>query len=389
MERVLIVFGRWVTLWCLGILLAGGSVSSCRKEVSSKAEPVSEATPAATQHTGQTPAQEQPHHETTTPAHSLVTPYLNRAMKDGQNMLWSAAFPLAWSELQKFASGPVSITSSPILVNSLNREASTEGDFLLNPAHYVTAAGFIGDEMLQQVRSASSEPLAAEALKDLSALPPDSLAVYASLRRHLPFQWTFRRFEQPLLFSKTEVTAFGLKQYLAGRPNDQKLAEQVVIADYRSDDDFILELLTTSPDDRLILAKIPPESTFQETITHILERVRHGTPSGLANLESVVIPVIEIDQTEQYRELCGHPIQAENPRVNGESFVSVTQRIRFTLDESGASLDSKMMAFSARSPRQFIFDRPFSVLLLRKDAPLPYFALWVDNDAVLRPIQKR
>lgn len=356
-----------------------GSVTSCQNEGAPKAEPVPKAT--------STPATVQKPQEDAIPVNSLMTPFLNREMKEGQNMLWIATFPMAWAELHELAGGPVKIDSSPTLVEGLNSEAVTGSELLLDPESYVAVAGFVGDELFQHIRNTATEPLAAQALADLEALPRDSLAIYAYLEKHLPFQWAFERFDQPLTFGGEDVAAFGLKQYLANRPDEQKLAEQIVILDYQSDENFILELLTASSADRLLLAKIPAAATFKATVNQVLKRIEQGTASGLANLESVVIPVIELDQLEQYQELCGRNIQAENSLVNGKSFSLVAQRIRFTLDETGASLESKTMAFSARSPRQFIFDKPFLVLLLRKDAQLPYFALWVENATVLTPLQ--
>ena len=33
-----------------------------------------------------------------------------------------------------------------------------------------------------------------------------------------------------------------------------------------------------------------------------------------------------------------------------------------------------------------VFDKPFLIMLQRKDAEMPYFALWVDNTELLMPI---
>jgi len=65
------------------------------------------------------------------------------------------------------------------------------------------------------------------------------------------------------------------------------------------------------------------------------------------------------------------------------------QNIRFRLDERGAILKSEaaMAACLPNEPRQFIFDKPFLILLERHDAAQPYFALWVDNPELLAPFQ--
>lgn len=67
------------------------------------------------------------------------------------------------------------------------------------------------------------------------------------------------------------------------------------------------------------------------------------------------------------------------------------QSVRFRLDEYGAILKSqaagvvKCAVKQRKKPRQFVFDKPFLILLERKGAGQPYFALWVDNAELLVP----
>jgi hypothetical protein len=68
--------------------------------------------------------------------------------------------------------------------------------------------------------------------------------------------------------------------------------------------------------------------------------------------------------------------------------VLAMQSIRFRLDERGAILKSEAgvaLSEDGSKPRQFIFDKPFLILLERRDAARPYFALWVDNPELLAP----
>jgi hypothetical protein len=67
------------------------------------------------------------------------------------------------------------------------------------------------------------------------------------------------------------------------------------------------------------------------------------------------------------------------------------QDVKFSLTAEGAGLESKA-AFGALfggGEREFIFNRPFLVMLLRKDARMPYFAAWIATDTLLVPEQGR
>jgi hypothetical protein len=361
----------------IGMILLSGSVVSCQNEPPNpppKLQPNTSLIAAA-----QTiPA---------TAVRTLVTPHLNQVITAGQNLVWSATLQLAWNELLAFAGGEVTMEQATPLVATLNGQTIKAADLRLPPKSYVATAGIVNADFLKTLRQAVAPQLQATVLKDVEALPPERLLAYAYLTRTLPFEWAFKRFEQPFEFDETPVATFGLKQYLVKNANEQKLAQQVVILDYRSDADYILELRTTTPAERIILAKLTPAATLTETVNAVLARMKNGTPAALQNLETLIIPVIKVDKLQQYPELCGRKMHAPNAAVNGKQFGMVAQYTQFTLDETGARLESKTIAFSAKSPRQFIFDQPFLVLLLRQDAPMPYLAVWIANAELLTPFE--
>jgi hypothetical protein len=102
--------------------------------------------------------------------------------------------------------------------------------------------------------------------------------------------------------------------------------------------------------------------------------------------ESVVIPILNFDLWQEYDDLCNKPITTAGP-LHGMPIVLAMQSIRFRLDEHGAILKSEAVkavkSAEPKAPRKFIFDKPFLILLQRRDASQPYFALWVDNPELL------
>ena len=55
------------------------------------------------------------------------------------------------------------------------------------------------------------------------------------------------------------------------------------------------------------------------------------------------------------------------------------QTIRFRLDKSGADLESEAQLMALPVPSHYRFDRPFLVLMRKRGAARPFFAMWVDN----------
>lgn len=308
---------------------------------------------------------------------TLIVPHLDFEIPTGQNVVWCSTLQLAWNELMALADGPIRMEAEAPLVDVLNQQSTTTAD--LDPASYVVAAGIVGQGELAEPAQELKE------LQDTEALPEGTLMAYASLSKALPFEWAFTRYTQPLTFGDQQVSSFGLPQYMPTEPTDTKAGEQVSILDYVSDDEFVLELHTQSAGDRLILAQVPPVSTLAATVQQVLDRISGSERGTLQELETLVVPVIDFDKARTYPELCGQPLVVENEQVNGKEFSLVTQRIQFSLDETGATLDSKALFVSSPSPRQFIFDAPFLVMLMQEGAASPYLAVWVANADLLVP----
>jgi hypothetical protein len=168
-----------------------------------------------------------------------------------------------------------------------------------------------------------------------------------------------------------------------------------------------VELLTTSSEDRLLLAAIPPENTLGQTVAEAMQLIKKPNTlvleepfdakkisalspeessqcACLLPLECFEVPILDFDICREYAELLGQNVQAKSPKVNGLPFVFAKQQIRFRLDETGSKLKSEALCFILSGPpRDFTFDRPFLIMLLRKGASQPYFALWVGNTELL------
>ncbi|GAK61656.1 hypothetical protein U27_01557 [Candidatus Vecturithrix granuli] len=315
---------------------------------------------------------------------TIITPSLSENINPDQNLLWCATLQLAWNELFDLAEGPIAMENEPPVVTLLNQQKTL--NLALDEASYLAKAGFVTPEIVKDLEETHQQKFPDQPFpQELQGLPQNSLMAYAYLLKTLPFEWAFTRFTKPFNYQETPVASFGLAQYMSGHPTDDNLARQVSVLDYQNGDDFILELHTTSQADRLILAKISPAATLQATLDQVLKRVESAQPTAMQNLETVIVPVIDLDRTRQFPELCGRKITAPNAAINGKALSLVEQRIQFRLDETGAVLESKAVFVSAMPPRKFVFDKPFLLMLIRQDASTPYFVLWVNNADILAP----
>ena len=225
--------------------------------------------------------------------------------------------------------------------------------------------------------------------------------LFAYLLKSLPFAEAFDGQTGPLSFPNGSTTA-----QVASFGGPSAAQSLVHIADYRTDEDFIIELKTESERDVMLLAKIPAESTMQATIDKVLERVTSPNPLHkrftLENQESLLIPKLSFNIMKSYGDLLGIEIvDSSFSKGRGpEIIIKAEQATAFVLNERGAKLESTAEIDTMvgdggfEEPpappkiRKFHFDRPFLLLLREQKSHEPYFAVWIENTELMEPFRK-
>ena len=325
---------------------------------------------------------------------TIVTPHLEVPVADEKNLLWCASFQLAWNEACTLVGEDLHFEGNePAMVGVLNRHSFTREH--LDKESYVAVAGFVKDDIFGQIDRQLQDTFKGRATpryippKDLTPRPQDIVA-YSYLFKNLEFPVPFERIGKPLVFGTAMVSCFGIGEERKG--GHAKMLEQLLIPDYQSEDDFIVELKTKGTHDRFILAKVQPAATLAETITAVLSRIASANPVPPQMYDVLKVPKLNFDVTRDYLELRGLKLVVKNPKVaNDLQILSALQNIRFQLDEEGVRLRSEShIAFGCAAAEPppptrhiMVFDKPFLMLLQRRDADVPYFALWVENPELL------
>jgi len=203
----------------------------------------------------------------------------------------------------------------------------------------------------------------------------------------------FERLSEPMTFADgNEVVGFGMSKYKPKHENKHaKMRPQVRILDYKSPADFVIELKTKSPGDRLILARVSPATTLGETVSAVGKRIASAKPKQAQTGDVLSVPKLNFDLTRDYRELTGLSLVVRNSRVARDlQVLSAMQNIRFQMNEKGATLRSESYvsfgcaAEALPEPKHImVFDGPFLIMMQRTTAKVPYFALWVGNSDLL------
>ena len=331
----------------------------------------------------------------------IATP--DSSLDADSNTLWCATMQMAWDrlrdEMKTQTKGDVTdipVRGNPPLATALNARRFPLAALVANA--YELRVEVIkpsdGAKLLQAIETQffKHNP-------DRTELPVGGggIRITASLHKNMPFETRFDRLPEPIRFqfgeSTTPVAAFG--RTLKSPP---ELLEQIIVRDYVSDDDFVVELITaTKQRDCIILAKVSPSATLEAT-WQAVNRRRRGKNTQLQWIDVMAIPVLRFHLMTRFNELIGRQLEWDDFRV---TLVEAKQSIRFRLDEHGAELRSvadiaTVSEFGGFSepppppkPRHFVFDKPFLIALRESQADEPYFVAWIASPALMETVDDR
>lgn len=332
-----------------------------------------------------------------------VVAFPSGSLTAGRNVIYCASMAIAWDELKRVAGDqPVELSDAPPLAEGLNQYVFDRRN--LAESSYVARAGTVDGGLIGEIREELDRkfPNALPSLLDRVQPGAGQLLIYTYLQKNLPFEEKFDVLPDPLPFQAgngtTTVVSFGIREFVDDGPRASMLKSQVTILDYAHDDDFIIEFHTRAPHDRMILAKIEPGASLAETIAKAQRRIASPDPAHhareLHSRETLAVPRLALGVERNFHELIGHDFL--NPTLAGNFVADAVQTIQFRLDETGAVLVSEVEILgenghepSQPGQRNFLFDRPFLLYLIQKDADQAYFGAWIENAELMEPMERK
>jgi hypothetical protein len=217
------------------------------------------------------------------------------------------------------------------------------------------------------------------------------VSVSAYFNKTLPFPTKLEKLKEPIVFKDTKVNAFGMKYF------DYKYIEFTKVLYYKNDDNFVITFLPKNEHHEIILAKgLDSTRTLLAMLKQMYQLIDTGKseqtkPNILWKYEITAddifsVPAIKFNISTKYKN-----IEYQKFQSGGISYVVETayQRTGFILNENGAVVESEAIAASLEAampeeetikhPKKLIFDKPFFVVIKRKDQTNPYFTMRVDN----------
>jgi len=311
---------------------------------------------------------------------TTVTAHLTERHEAGKNLLWCATMQLCWDELEKTLGFPLDLQDNPATAVGLNRKLVGKG--IADPEKCLILAGKSNSKVLDEIRSEMKRRFPGAELPDLQWQLDDNAMAYAFLQVNLPFEVPMFRHKKGLSFRGEQVMAFGLWDAHTQKPTPEQLKE-VTVCEFVSEKDFVVQLHSKTPGERILVARVTPGATLFDTVQSVMRR-SFKQHDGLTDGDDLIVPCVNFDVTRIYEEIQNRPfLKSPNEYIR-----RAEQRTQFRLDELGARLESVAVAWNVLNgdppkSRKMICDGPFLILLARQGAQLPYFAYWVENSELL------
>ncbi len=337
--------------------------------------------------------------ETTGLERTMIAATLDSPAEKGKNVIWCGSFQMAWDQMVKEVIGePIQLSAAQEVVSRLNQNRMDETDLI--PGGYYAAAGSVENGILEKIRRDMETKFPGVKVPPLGGGPED-LVAYGYLTVAVKFTTPY--FDRQGIFTdgnnnKTDITGFSF--FKGHNSVNDELVKQIEVL-YTSENnmdnlsepptEFALDLCRTSNPCQIIIACVSWQDNLNQMVTTLLDNIKtwknEEWERNFGEHDSLFVPNVNYDLTHHFRELTDTDNQVLNQGFAEYFIAKAFQNIRFRLDKSGALIASDssiaMSLGKIRYSRNFLFDRPFLIIMRKRGAEKPFFVMWVDNAELL------
>lgn len=314
---------------------------------------------------------------------TVLVPSLESVIPENQTALWCGTLALAWREFEKeVIQGHINLVGAEEVSRQIRETPIPE----LEKDNFFAAAGWTKDGIYERIcrelrQRFPKAPLPKERAEIAQA--------YAYLEVALPFDYQFKDNEEPLKFKdskgkETRVQSFGIREKDKDK-GDHSFRSQVKVL-YRQGSEFALDPSKETLPYQIILARLERKATLKDTLAYLEEKIKAGPELSLKDDAVLLVPSMHWKIDHEFKDLEG-PFPSKHP---GSKLDLVYQFIQFKLDRkgavlsSGAGMDWNNGHEHEENPSRFVFDRPFLIVMKKRDGRQPFFVMWVANAELLQ-----
>jgi hypothetical protein len=333
---------------------------------------------------------------------TVVVPSLETSIPEKKSAIWCISVQLAWNHLKNdITKEPVKLTKGQEIADLLNNAEESESD--MPSGDFLAMAGRVKDGIVQKIETALSAKFPDNTMPAIQSFPGGVVA-FGYMKADVHYDYQFLNNPDWLSFKGSDgrtvaVRSFGLPEK---RHADLVLGGALtqVRALFRDGGRFAIDLSYESKPYQIVLAKMPRKETLKETLNELNEKISASKQFPLKSSMSLLVPNMNWRVEHDFTELEGRDKLFLNAAMvhdelnNPIEFIAkLFEFVDFKMDRTGASVRSGSYLATDllngheheedTNPDHFHFDRPFLIVMKKRDAKHPCFVMWVDNAELL------
>ncbi|MFA6447225.1 MAG: hypothetical protein WCW31_03135 [Patescibacteria group bacterium] len=296
------------------------------------------------------------------------------------NYVYGAAMNLAWNDMvSNIIHGPVKLDTKDSAAlrttAAFNKAIFTKKD--LDSASYYVKSGF-GQKIVDQVNRESRAKFPQKSFSDLKInLRNTDFLAYAYFLKQVeyPKEFAVDKLDFNVRSKKQKVKSF------YAQTNVQK--GNVQILKYWNDEKFIISLRLKDANDRMLVAK-GFDMTDPQTVVKEVNAINPADITSMEREDVFEMPMLHLDAHREYTEMIGEKFA----NLGFEKYIIglMFENIKFDIDQKGARVENEAVIAGLATamqpmfpPKDMVLNKPFWIVMERKDSKHPYFILGVNN----------
>ncbi len=331
--------------------------------------------------------------------HSFVAATLDTPLPAKGSAIWCASFELAWHKLRELDDGaPIDLDGADDISRRLNRTMPAKD---LDATAHLAMAGAVNDGIVEVIRREMKTRFPMATMPPFDAGPGAEYVAFAYLKTTIDFPAPYAEGDSDFIAAdgtKTHVRGFGVWSGLDG-PKAWDARRQLRVLFHETVGDrlsFALDLQEGSKPYQIVAARIARPMSLLEAVDMVQSRGKSWADdpgidkwlrqTTLDQEDSFFMPSMDWSVSHDFDDLTARTIRGG--KLGGGHLTRAIQGIDFRLNKDGVVLESRAQ-IEAKSlerktpPRYFVFNRPYLIYMIERNASRPFFAMWVEDAKML------
>lgn len=302
---------------------------------------------------------------------TIFHPSLRAPIKPATNTVYAVGFQMAWNQLSRSTAQKIEMEGGPAYLRDLNFAPGNFRD--ISEDYRIGIAANPGRTAIQRFATEFSRKFAGT---DTITPEVDSagIALLGYVWKPLTVGFPLPYYPESIKFKGQRVDSWGIGSTAAA----EKYGHNVVSYNYKGRKDFLVRISSDSLPDEILIARFPePKPELLRNYININNWMQ-AEPAPFGPQDRLLIPAFHFEAHQHFEEIEGGIVT--NPELKGQKVTTAMEIYRLGLGND--QVDAGRYEASTGG-KIMILEGPFFLMIKEKEAPYPWFMMWVNNPQLM------